>query len=153
MFQLIKNFDKSRWDVHAIRFGVSFIFLLFGTYKWFPFEARSLEPIWTMTWLNFIYNGLGLSGATYFLGAVEYAALLFLLVGFFKPRFGVIGDVLTIVTGITTLSLLPQLFIVEGRLDSFIVKDILFVCCGVAMLKYDLFASRLTGKEQAGVYP
>ncbi|TDA48902.1 DUF417 family protein [Burkholderia pyrrocinia] len=146
MYQLTENFDKSRWDIHAIRFGVAFIFFLFGTYKWFPFEARALETIWTTTWLKFIYDWFGLSGATYFLGIVENVAVLFLTLGFFKPKFGLVGDVLTIITGLTTLSLLPQLYISLGKIDSFIVKDILFVCCGIALLRYDFFASRFIRK-------
>ncbi|MBJ0340633.1 hypothetical protein JFK78_24295 [Escherichia coli] len=41
---------------------------------------------------------------------------------------------IVIVTGITTLSLLPQL----GKIDSFIIKDVLLIGAGAVLLKYDL---------------
>ncbi len=44
------------------------------------------------------------------------------------------GDIIVIVTGITTLSLLPQL----GKIDSFIIKDVLLIGAGAVLLKHDL---------------
>ena len=53
---------------------------------------------------------------------------------FFKPKIGLIGDLLVILTGITTLSIIPQL----GHIDSFIIKDVLLVGAGLVLLKFDL---------------
>jgi len=121
-------------DIIALRLGVIAIFALFGTYKWFDFEVNSLEPLISKTWLDILYILFGVNGGSYFLGIVENITFISLIIGFFRPAWGAIGSILTIVTGITTLSLLPQL----GKIDSFIFKDILLIGAGLVLLKYDL---------------
>lgn len=65
---------------------------------------------------------------SYCLGVV--LTFLALIIGFFRPAAGVLGDITVIVTGITTLSLLPQL----GKIDSFIIKDVLLIGAGAVLL-------------------
>lgn len=130
----IKRFVHSDLDIHVLRLCVIIVFALFGTYKWFDFEVQALQPIIEPTWLNILYLLFGLHGASYFLGVVETITFLALIIGYKKPCFGGVGALLCIVTGITTLSLLPQL----GRIDSFIIKDVLLIGAGLVILKYDL---------------
>ncbi|MGX9516687.1 DUF417 family protein, partial [Escherichia coli] len=59
---------------------------------------------------------------------------LALSIGFFRPAAGILGDIIVIVTGLVTLSLLPQL----GKVDSFVIKDVLLLGAGSVLLKYDL---------------
>jgi len=134
MKKFINAFIRSDYDMIILRLSVISIFMLFGTYKWFDFEVMALEPLISSTWLNILYVLFGVHGGSYFLGIVENIAFLTLIIGFFRPGAGVLGDVITIVTGITTLSLLPQL----GKIDSFIVKDVLLIGAGTVLLKYDL---------------
>ncbi len=134
MKNAIHRFVRSDADIAVLRLSVIFIFALFGTFKWFEFEVRELEPLISSTWLSFLYTLFGVHGGSYFLGVVESAAFLALLVGFKKPVFGIVGAAIVIVTGITTLSLLPQLPMV----DSFIVKDVLLIGGGAVLLKFDL---------------
>lgn len=124
----------SKTDIAILRLSVIFIFALFGTYKWFDFEVQALEPLISTTWLHVLYTLFGVSGGSYFLGVMETVTFLALLVGFSRPFFGALGAALVIITGITTLSLLPQL----GKVDSFIIKDILLIGAGVVLLKHDL---------------
>lgn len=133
MKTFINGFIRSNYDMGILRLSVITIFMLFGTYKWFDFEVMDLEPLISSTWLNILYILFGIHGGSYFLGAVETLTFLALIIGFFKPAAGVLGDVIVIVTGITTLSLLPQL----GEIDSFIIKDVLLVGAGFVLLKYD----------------
>ncbi|HDU8497242.1 TPA: DUF417 family protein [Morganella morganii] len=121
-------------DVIALRLSVIFIFALFGTYKWFAFEANALHHLLPGTWLGELYPILGIQGLSYALGVVEYISLLALIAGFFRPVAGVIGALMVVGTGIVTLSLLPQL----GRIDSFIIKDILLIGAGLILLRHDL---------------
>lgn len=130
----IKNFVNSDLDIHVLRLCVIIVFALFGTYKWFDFEVQALRPIIEPTWLNILYMLFGIKGASYFLGVVETVTFVSLFIGYKKPCFGVVGALLCIVTGITTLSLLPQL----GRIDSFIIKDVLLIGAGLVILKFDL---------------
>jgi uncharacterized membrane protein YkgB len=134
MKHIISKYAHSECDIHILRFSVIFVFALFGTYKWFPFEIAALEPILSNTWLKILYSLFGHNGASYFLGVAETATFLALIIGYKFPKFGIFGAIMTIVTGLTTLSLLPQL----GKIDSFIIKDILLVGAGAVLLKYDL---------------
>jgi uncharacterized membrane protein YkgB len=138
MQSLIEKFTKSHIDMVVLRWSVIIIFALFGTYKWFDFEVNALEPIIAPTWLNMLYILFGKYGASYFLGVVENIAWLALFIGFWKPKFGILGSLIVIVTGLTTLSVMPQL----GKIDSFIVKDILLIGAGLVLLKFDLLRSK-----------
>ena len=130
----IHGFIRSDYDMVILRLSVITIFMLFGTYKWFDFEVMALEPLISTTWLNILYILFGVHGGSYFLGVVETITFLALVIGFFRPAAGILGDMIVIVTGITTLSLLPQL----GKIDSFIIKDVLLIGAGAVLLKYDL---------------
>lgn len=132
LYQLTKKL--ARVDVIALRLSVIFIFALFGTYKWFAFEANALNHLLPGTWLGVFYPYLGVQGVSYALGVVENITLLALVVGFVRPAAGVLGAVMVIGTGLVTLSLQPQL----GRIDSFIIKDILLVGIGLTLLRHDL---------------
>ncbi|EMI6438643.1 DUF417 family protein, partial [Klebsiella pneumoniae] len=114
MKNFFKSFIRSDNDMVILRLSVITIFMLFGTYKWFDFEVMALEPIISSTWLNILYILFGVHGGSYFLGVMETLTFLALIIGFFRPAAGVLGDIIVIVTGITTLSLLPQL----GKIDS-----------------------------------
>ena len=134
MKNFINGFIRSDYDMVILRLSVITIFMLFGTYKWFDFEVMALEPLISTTWLNILYILFGVHGGSYFLGVVETITFLALIIGFFRPAAGILGDMIVIVTSITTLSLLPQL----GKIDSFIIKDVLLIGAGAVLLKYDL---------------
>jgi len=145
MKNAIHRFIRSDADIAVLRVSVIFIFALFGTFKWFDFEVSELEPLISSTWLSFLYTLFGVHGGSYFLGVVETLAFLALMVGFKKPAFGIAGDLIVIVTGITTLSLLPQL----PTLDGFIVKDVLLIGAGAVLLKFDLRRQLNTAQASA----
>ena len=134
MKNLIKRFINSDYDIVFLRLSVIGILLLFGTYKWFDFEVMALEPLISKSWLNILYTLFGVYGGSYFLGIVENLTFLALIAGFYKPVIGMMGDIIVIGIGVITLSLLPQL----GKVDSFIIKDILLIGAGIVLLKYDL---------------
>ncbi|MCX2587655.1 MULTISPECIES: DUF417 family protein [Proteus] len=134
MKNLIKRFINSDYDIVFLRLSVIGILMLFGTYKWFDFEVMALEPLISKSWLNILYILFGVYGGSYFLGIVENLTFLALIAGFYKPVIGMMGDIIVIGIGVITLSLLPQL----GKVDSFIIKDILLIGAGIVLLKYDL---------------
>lgn len=134
MKNYLNRFLNSNIDIIVLRLSVIVIFMLFGTYKWFDFEVNALEPLISKTWLNFLYTLFGVHGGSYLLGVVETITFIALIIGFVKPIIGVFGDIIVIFTGVVTLSLLFQL----GKIDSFIIKDILLIGSGLVLLKYDL---------------
>ena len=121
-------------DDIALRLSVISIFALFGTYKWFAFEANALHHLLPGTWLGALYPLLGVQGVSYALGVVENITLIALIAGFFIPLAGAVADIMVIGTGAVTLSLLPQL----GYIDSFIIKDVLLLGAGLTLLRHDL---------------
>ena len=126
MKKFINVYIKSDYDIVILRLSVIIIFMLFGTYKWFDFEVMALKPLISPTWLNILYIMFGVHGGSYFLGIVETITFLALSIGFFRPAAGILGDIIVIVTGLVTLSLLPQL----GKVDSFVIKDVLLLGAG-----------------------
>ncbi|AKO46029.1 DUF417 family protein [[Haemophilus] ducreyi] len=133
MHNLIVRFQKSEWDMLILRLTIFVVFIIFGIFKWFDFEVEALKPIIANSWLSFLYDWLGFHGASYLLGVVEGITYLSLLFGISRPKLGIVGALGTLVTGIVTLSLLPQL-----GFNSFIFKDILLIGGGLVLLKYDL---------------
>lgn len=130
-----------RKDILLLKLSVIAIFTVFGISKWFEFEVQALAPIILPTWLNIFNKLLGLHGTSYFPGVVEMATLLLLLGGLKYPALGAAGAALVTLTCLVTLSLLPQL----GMLDSFIFKDLVIGAAGVVMLKADLVRWRQQG--------
>ena len=134
MKNFINRFIRSDYDIVILRLSVIGVFMLFGTYKWFDFEVMALEPLISSTWLNILYLIFGVHGGSYFLGVMETITFLALIIGFARPGVVILGDLIVITTGVTTLSLLPQL----GKIDSVIIKDVLLIGAGAVLLKYDL---------------
>jgi uncharacterized membrane protein YkgB len=99
---------KGDLDLHLVRGSMVLIFLLFGYQKWFEYEAQGLVPfisngplIWWM------YPVLGLHGATWFLGVSEWLTAALLIWGYWNPRAGVVGAVLSIGTFVSTVTIIP----------------------------------------------
>lgn len=133
MKKFINVYIKSDYDIVILRLSVIIIFMLFGTYKWFDFEVMALKPLISPV-AEYPVHYVWCSWGSYFLGIVETITFLALSIGFFRPAAGILGDIIVIVTGLVTLSLLPQL----GKVDSFVIKDVLLLGAGSVLLKYDL---------------
>lgn len=84
--------------------------------------------------MGLLYSPFGAQDTTYTRAVIENITLIALILGYVNAQIGIIGDSLVLLIGLVTLSLLPQL----GRLDSFIVKDVLLLSSGLVLLKSDL---------------
>ncbi|MDU7693266.1 MAG: DUF417 family protein [Helicobacter sp.] len=133
MKNLSLRFSNSNFDILFLRFGAFLILLFFGVSKFFEFEVQGLVPLLSKTYFNIFYHILGHHYTSYMLGIVEAIAYLGLLLGLFYPRIGAIGALFTILTGLGTLSLM-----IQTGFSAFIVKDLLLIGAGLAVLKHDL---------------
>lgn len=124
---------NSHLDLIVLRLAVIAIFLVFGTFKWFDFEVEALKPLFSQTWLSFLPYLFGDAGASYALGIVENIICLCLIIGFVKPKFGVVGALGVLMTSLVTLSLMFQM-----GFEGFILKDLLLVGASLVILKNDL---------------
>jgi uncharacterized membrane protein YkgB len=122
--------------------GVILPLLLIGGLKFTSVEAEALRPLINGTpWLSWLYPAFGDPGAARFLGVVEIATALLLIVSPWSPRAGVVGGGLAAFTFLVTSSLLIALPAWEANLDGFpalnplgqfLIKDVALL--GVAIV-------------------
>ncbi|WP_086551606.1 DUF417 family protein [Acetobacter orientalis] len=84
--------------------------------------------------MGLLYSPFGAQDSTYTRAIIENITLITLILSYVNAQIGIIGDILVLLTGLVTLSLLPQL----GRLNSFIVKNVRLLGSGPVLLKSDL---------------
>jgi uncharacterized membrane protein YkgB len=149
---------KGDLDLHLVRASMILIFVLFGYQKWFEYEAQTLVPFISNGPLTFwMYPVFGLHGATYFLGVSEWLTAALLIWGFWNPKAGVFGAILSVGTFVTTVAIIP--FMPDGwdatagfpamkGNVAFLMKDVVFLAVSVYLLKQDLMrASRFETKR------
>ena len=153
MNSLIKTFAQSRLfksdlDLHFVRGSMILIFLFFGYQKWFEYEAQTLIPFIQNGPLTFwMYPVFGLRGATWFLGASEWVTAGLLVWGYWNPRAGLLGAIISVATFITTVSIIP--FMPDGYDAAagfpamkgnvaFLIKDVVLLAVSFYLLKQDV---------------
>ena len=114
-----------------LRYGLTFLLLVFGTFKFFQFEAEGIQPLVThsplLSWLPAM---LGVRGSAAVIGTVELLAALGLAVGPWFPRLGTIGGLIATITFLTTLSFLvttPGVLAPGTEAGGFILKDLILL--------------------------
>src|SRR5215469_4430001 len=139
---------KGDLDLHLVRGSMVLIFLLFGYQKWFEYEAQALVPFIENGPLTFwLYPVFGLHGATYFLGVSEWLTAALLIWGFWNPKAGVLGALLSVATFVTTVTIIP--FMPDGwdaaagfpamkGNVAFLMKDVVLLAASVYLLKQDV---------------
>jgi uncharacterized membrane protein YkgB len=163
MNYLVKVLARSRLlkgdlDLHLVRGSMVLIFLLFGYQKWFEYEAQTLIPFISNGPLTFwMYPVFGLRGASYFLGVSEWLTAALLIWGFWNPRAGILGAVLSVATFVTTVSTIPFLPdgwnaaagfpAMQGNVAS-TMKDVVFLAVSVYLLKQDVVRALLPEAER-----
>ena len=164
MSSLIKTLAGSRLlkgdlDLHLIRGSMVLIFLLFGYQKWFEYEAQTLVPfIENGPLTSWMYPVFGLHGASYFLGVSEWLTAALLVWGFWSPKAGALGAVLSVGTFITTVTIIP--FMPDGWNAAaggfpamqgnvaFLMKDVVLLAVSVYLLKQDVARAALSATER-----
>jgi uncharacterized membrane protein YkgB len=139
---------KGNLDLHLVRGSMVLIFLLFGYQKWFEYEAQTLIPFIEHGPLTFwMYPVFGLHGASYFLGVSEWLTAALLAWGFWNPKAGVLGALLSVATFVTTVAIIP--FMPDGwdaaagfpamkGNVAFLMKDVVLLAASVYLLKQDV---------------
>src|SRR5215475_7611704 len=152
MNHLIKILAKSRLlkgdlDLHLVRGSMVLIFLLFGYQKWFEYEAQTLIPFIKNGPLTFwMYPVFGLHGASYFLGISEWLTAALLIWGFWNPKAGILGAILSVGTFVTTASIIPLMpdgwdaaagFPAMAGNVPFLMKDVVLLAVSLYLVKQD----------------
>jgi uncharacterized membrane protein YkgB len=149
---------KGDLDLHLVRGSMVLIFLLFGYQKWFEYEAQGLKPFISYGPLtSWMYPVFGLHGASYFLGVSEWLTAALLIWGFWNPKAGVLGAILSVGTFVTTVSIIP--FMPDGWNEeagfpamqghvAFLMKDVVLFAVSVYLLKQDVVRASLPKAER-----
>jgi uncharacterized membrane protein YkgB len=163
MNSLIKNLAHSRLfrsdlDLHLVRGSMVLIFLLFGYQKWFEYEAQTLIPFISNGPLtSWMYPVFGLHGASYFLGVSEWLTAALLLWGFWNPRAGLLGAILSVGTFVTTVSIIPFMpdgwdaaagFPAMAGNIPFLMKDVVLLAVSFYLLKQGVVRASLAAAER-----
>ena len=163
MSSLIKFLARSRLfkgdlDLHLVRGSMILIFLLFGYQKWFEYEAQTLVPfIQNGPLTSWMYPVFGLHGASYFLGASEWLTAALLIWGYWGPKAGALGALLSVGTFVTTVTIIP--FMPDGWDPAagfpamtgnvpFLMKDVVFLAVSVYLLKQDVVRASRSAVER-----
>ena len=136
------------------------IFLLFGYQKWFEYEAQALVPFISNGPLTFwMYPVFGLRGASYVLGVSEWLTAALLLWGFWNPKAGLLGAILSVGTFVTTVTIIPFLpdgwdpaagFPAMKGNVAFTMKDVVLLAVSVYLLKQDVVRALPPEVERPG---
>src|SRR6266487_4616247 len=114
-----------------LRYGLVFLLLLWGSFKFFAFEAEGIRPLVEHSpFLSWLYPVFGLRGTAALFGAVEIVAAGLIVLRPWLPRFSGYGSLVATGTFLVTLSFL---FTTPGALspmhpaNGFLLKDILLL--------------------------
>src|SRR5919201_4236532 len=149
---------KGNLGLHLVRGSMVLIFLLFGYQKWFEYEVQTLIPFISNGPLTFwMYPVFGLHGASYFLGVSEWLTAALLLWGFWNPKAGGLGAILSVGTFVTTVTIIPFMPdgwdaaagfpAMQGNV-AFLMKDVVLLAVSIYLLKQDVVRAALPVAER-----
>lgn len=114
-----------------LRYGLVFLLLLYGSFKFFAFEAQAIQPLVASNpFLAWLYPMFGLQGTAMLFGVFELAAGLLIALRPWSPR---LSGFASLVAGVMFLVTLSFLFTTPGALspahpaNGFLLKDILLL--------------------------
>src|SRR5437899_3659926 len=149
---------KGNLDLHLVRASMVLIFVLFGYQKWWEYEAQTLISFISNGPLTFwMYLVFGLHGASWFLGVSEWLTAALLIWGFWNPKAGILGAILSVGTFVTTLTIIPFLpdgwdpaagFPAMTGNVAFTMKDVVLLAVSVYLLKQDVVRASLPATDR-----
>jgi len=122
--------------VAVLRYGLVALLLLWGSFKFFEFEAQAIVPlVENSPGLGWMYAAFGVRGTSALFGVAEVGAGLAIAARRFFPRVSGYGSAVAALTFLTTLSFLlttPGVLALDNPWGGFLMKDI--VLLGAALV-------------------
>ena len=108
----------------VLRYSLVFFLVLFGAAKWTAAEAKGIEPMVSHSPFFFwLYPAFGVQGGSEFIGVVELAIALLIVLRRWAPRASAIGSTAAVGMFLVTLSFIVTTpHIGEGA--GFLLKDL-----------------------------
>ena len=130
----------------VLRVSLAFLLALFGTFKFFRFEADAIQPLVSHSPLvGWLYALVSVRAASAIIGMVEVTAAVALLLAPWQPKLGVLGGLLATGTFLTTLSFLastPGLLSPGNDGGGFILKDLVLLGAALHVAGTSILAVR-----------
>lgn len=117
--------------IGILRYGLVGLLLLWGSFKFFSFEAMAIQPLVEHSpFFSWLLPILGLRGTSDIIGVVEITTGLLIATRHWLPRVSAYGSLAATVMFAITLSFLvttPGVFSTGSPLSGFLLKDIMFL--------------------------
>jgi uncharacterized membrane protein YkgB len=130
----------------VLRYGLVFLLVLWGGFKFFEFEAKAIQPlVGNSPLLAWLYPILGVLGTSALFGIFELIAAGLIAIRPWAPRLSGYGSLMASVIFVTTLSFL---FTTPGALSptnpahGFLLKDVLLLGAALFTAAEALHAAR-----------
>lgn len=120
-----------RTGLGILRYGLVGLLLLWGSFKFFAFEAAAIQPLVEHSpFLSWLYPLFGFRGTSNVIGVIEISAALLIATRRWLPRVSAWGSMLATGMFVMTLSFLittPGAFGLVTPWSGFLLKDIMFL--------------------------
>ena len=125
----IERVDRAgRW---LLRYGLVFFLLMYGSFKFFAFEAEAIRPlVESSPFMAWLYPILGVRGTSNLIGVVEVTVGILIAIWRWFPRASAYGSLMACGIFAVTLSFLfttPGALSPPSALTGFLLKDILLL--------------------------
>jgi reactive chlorine resistance protein C len=115
----------------VLRYGLVALLVLWGSWKFFDFEAQAIRPLLEnsplMSWM---YPVFGVRGASALIGVVELVCAALICLRRWRPALSAVGSLVAVGTFLTTLSFLittPGVFAPDNPWGGFLMKDLILL--------------------------
>ena len=135
------------------RYGLVGLLLLWGTFKFFAFEAAGIQPLVEHSpFLGWLLPVFGLRGTADIIGVVEIGTGLAIATRWWLPRISAYGSLVASGIFLITLSFLvttPGALSTSSPFSGFLLKDILFLG-GALVTAAEAFSQEYVSEPQTG---
>lgn len=115
----------------VLRYGLVALLVLWGSFKFFAFEAEAIAPLLEHSpFMSWLLPLLGLRGTSSLIGVIELAAALLICARRWSPTLSAVGSLIAVGTFLVTLTFLvttPGALSPSNPWQGFLLKDIILL--------------------------
>jgi uncharacterized membrane protein YkgB len=130
----------------VLRYSLVALLLLWGSFKFFEFEAQAIRPlIENHPLLSFMYPAFGVRATSALIGVVEVVAAALIALRRWRPELSALGSGIATGTFLVTLSFLfttPSVLALDNPMGGFLMKDLVLLGAALYTVAEALGAAR-----------
>ena len=134
-----------------LRYSLVLFFIGFGLYKFTPQEAAAIQPLMANSpFFSWLYGVFSVRGASNFIGVIEIAAGLLIVLRRWFPLLSAIGSLMCAFALLGTLSFLFTTPHIDGGTQGFLIKDLTLLGAALWTAGEALAAAKFRQVQTAG---